>query len=140
MQLAGFYCFLFALVLSVVCLALSFTLTTSPYYKHHSSLDRRRESEVGENINLLSFISVTCNILQLNRVPMRVMEFCTSGDFVQGYSFSSTCSHTLIAFGNFSFFQDRVSNESFSYSSNSVTVSNRQTPCFTSVMFFIIIF
>jgi len=44
-QFAGFYCFLFALVLSVVCLALSFALTTSPYYTRHSALDRRRESE-----------------------------------------------------------------------------------------------
>ena len=43
-QLAGFYCFLFALILSLVCLALSFALTRSPYYKRHSSLDRRRES------------------------------------------------------------------------------------------------
>ena len=46
MQLAGFYSFLFALILSVVCLALSFALTKSPYYTRHSSLDLLRESEV----------------------------------------------------------------------------------------------
>ena len=46
MQLAGFYCFLFALILAGVCLALSCTLTKSPYYTLHSSLDLLRESEV----------------------------------------------------------------------------------------------
>merc|ERR1719499_2603676 len=44
-QLAGFYCFLFALILAGVCLALSCTLTKSPYYTLHSSLDLLRESE-----------------------------------------------------------------------------------------------
>jgi len=44
-QLAGFYCFLFALIVSGVCLALSCTLTKSPYYTLHSSLDLLRESE-----------------------------------------------------------------------------------------------
>ena len=56
-QLAGFYCFLFALVVSVACLALSSALTMSPYYACHSSLERP-ESEVRTTLRSLQWFRV----------------------------------------------------------------------------------